>query len=196
MNKDIIVPIVGIHLSGKSMSLSYLKRQGFIVENEIAEKIRIRDKRVAGANGEISFEKCVAKEEYQRDTQRNYGGKICFIESWHILTMAYMLSRGCTMEELKNYFKYVSEYEKENQLYCIYLWATPSVLKTRFSRLHLQNEYEYIYNFYKNLNCNIEVVLNRLKIRYFKINAMNTREMVCKELDLVIDKICERIKDE
>lgn len=189
MRRNAVIPIVGIHLAGKSMVLEHLAQRGFVTESELAEKIRVRDSKLAGEKGDINFDISVANEEIRRDQQREYDVQVCFIESWHILTMAYMLTRGMKIESLKSYFEYIEIYKQSHDVYCIFLDATAEMLKTRVSRLHSPDEYKGICAFYNTLNNNIQIVLKNLNIKYFLIKASDSKKCVCEEVDKITEKM-------
>ena len=85
-----LIPIVGIHSAGKSTLRHQLEKLGYTTEEECAENLRVDKNLEAGANATSSFEKLVEQEEKKRDIIRQWNTDIIFVESWHILTLAYL----------------------------------------------------------------------------------------------------------
>ena len=145
MEKKTLVPIVGIHSSGKSTILDILNKKGFITQGECAEEIRVTKNVKAGALADSSFEELVKKEELKRDKIRNWKDeKVIFVESWHVLTLSYMLTRGKNIDEIADYMEalgFEMDYEDEyhNEEYEVFDAVPNNVLYGIDNKLYFIN---------------------------------------------------------
>lgn len=188
MEDKILIPLVGIHSAGKSTVRKYLEIKGFHTEEECAEILRIEKKLKAGANADLLFEKKVRYLETIRDIERQWNNGIVLVESWHILTLAYMLTRGIKEEGIQDYFKYVKEQEDSYSIYCIFLKSDPLKILERSQKLHTEDNIKQYYGFYKKLEINIKYVLDKLEFKYKEFNTM-------KEISETMKEITEYIKE-
>ena len=180
MEKKTLVPIVGIHSSGKSTILDILNKKGFITQGECAEEIRVTKNVKAGALADSSFEELVKKEELKRDKIRNWKDeKVIFVESWHVLTLSYMLTRGKNIDEIADYINYVKKKQEELNIIYFYLISDP----------HTEEDIGKYYSFYERLNQNIEYVLKKLEANYYEFDTRKNIEETKKEIDDCILKL-------
>ncbi len=174
-----IVPIVGIHASGKTRLLEVFRHIGFPVDEEIAERLRASEGIAVGANGKLSFERRLESLEKQRDEERILSNsRLYFVETWHILTLAYMLTRGAKASDVQGYFDYVHQFCMSNNVHCIFLESHPSNIKKRSNKIHNAHEVASYSGFYEALNRNIHFVLNQLDLSYSRIDANRSFEKV------------------
>lgn len=187
MNNKILIPIVGIHSAGKSTIRHKLEQKGYITEEECAEILRVNDKLVAGAAADSSFEELVEKEEKKRDITRKWETQMVFIESWHILTLGYLLTRGVEERRIKYYFEYVEQKKKEYTIYCIFLKSDPRKILERSRKLHSEKDINDVIAFYSDLEKNIKYVLDKLKIKYKEFNTMKSIDETMEEITNYIE---------
>ena len=190
MEKKTLVPIVGIHSSGKSTILDILNKKGFITQGECAEEIRVTKNVKAGALADSSFEELVKKEELKRDKIRNWKDeKVIFVESWHVLTLSYMLTRGKNIDEIADYINYVKKKQEELNIIYFYLISDPHKILERSRKLHTEEDIGKYYSFYERLNQNIEYVLKKLEANYYEFDTRKNIEETKKEIDDCILKL-------
>lgn len=182
-----LIPIVGIHSAGKTTLRHQLEKLGYTTEEECAENLRVEKNLVAGAGATSSFEELVAKEEKKRDINRQWYTDIIFIESWHILTLAYLLTRGVPESDFEDYFDYVKNMQEEYSIHCIFLKSDPYKILDRSRKLHSEEDIEEYYEFYEKLNENIKYVLNKLELDYKEFNTM-------KDIEITVEEVKEYLK--
>ena len=182
MKTKTLVPLVGIHSAGKTTIRQQLEKLNYITEEECAEILRVQKKLKAGASADISFESIVKQAEQQRDNERIWNTNIIFVESWHILTLAYMLTRGIHECQLNEYFKYVSMQNNIYSIHCIFLKSSPYKILERSRKLHSEEDISQYYNFYEKLQINIKYVLEKLKLDYREFDTMKPLEITMKEI--------------
>ena len=184
MEKKTLVPIVGIHSSGKSTILDILNKKGFITQGECAEEIRVTKNVKAGALADSSFEELVKKEELKRDKIRNWKDeKVIFVESWHVLTLSYMLTRGKNIDEIADYINYVKKKQEELNIIYFYLISDPHKILERSRKLHTEEDIGKYYSFYERLNQNIEYVLKKLEANYYEFDTRKNIEETKKDME-------------
>jgi len=182
-NNKNLVPIVGIHTSGKTTLLSTLKDYGMVTEEEIAEKIRREQGVKAGASGDILFEYMIKQEEMVRDKSRDWQTtNLIFVESWHILTIAYMLTRGLIKSEVSTYKNYIKEVSNEINVFCIFLMSDPSLICQRSSKLHSEKDIFEYQDFYLRLQENIIWILKDIQIKYRVFDSKQPFERIKNDI--------------
>ena len=179
MGKNLIV-LVGIHSSGKSTIRKKLEELGYTTEEECAEILRVTQNCEAGANAKIDFEYLVRQAE--RDQMRDWKTDVIFVESWHFLTLAYMLTRGMKLEDLKEYMVYVRQQMNIHNVYCLFLKSDPTKILERSRKLHSEDDVEQYYDFYKLLEENIQKILKSLKASYKEFDTMKPLDITIKEV--------------
>ena len=184
-----LLPIVGIHSAGKTTLRNELEKLGYTTEQECAENLRIEKNLVAGASATSSFEELVEQEEKKRDINRKWNTNIIFVESWHILTLAYLLTRGVKESEFEDYFKYVKNMEKVYSIHCIFLKSDPYKILERSRKLHSEEDIEEYYEFYERLGENIKYVLEKLDLDYREFNTMKAIEVTVEEVKEYLKEI-------
>ncbi len=190
MKDKILVPVVGIHSAGKSTILSILDKWGYITQGECAEEIRVNKKVKAGALANSSFEEVVKKAELERDKIRDWKNeKVIFVESWHILTLAYMLTRGKKLGDISEYLEYVKNKQKELKILCFYLKSNPYKILERSRKLHTEEDIDKYYTFYEKLQLNIEYILKLLNTDYYEFNTTKSIEETKKEIQECLFKL-------
>lgn len=173
MNSKILIPIVGIHSAGKSTVRRVLDHLGYVTEEECAELIRVTQKVKAGASADVSFEDLVEAAERKRDISRTWHNtQMVCVESWHILTLAYRLTRGQPFSCMTDYFKFVKAQAKSYDIHCIFLVSDPQKILERSRKLHSEADIEQYYDFYRNLEYNIRLVLDLLEFDYKVFDTM------------------------
>lgn len=182
-HKKWLFPIVGIHTSGKSTLLSTLNKYGMITEEEIADKIRREQGVKAGAAADISFEYLIRSEEEKRDSARDWSSSdFIFVESWHILTVAYMLTRGAKKKDVSEYLNYISEIAKDINIFCIFLMSDPKLILNRSRKLHCEKDIDKYQDFYMELQDNIMWVLDNLDISFKVFDSRVPYEVVKNDI--------------
>lgn len=190
MDNRALIPIVGIHSSGKSTILSILDKKGFRTEGECAEEIRVNKHVKAGALANSLFEELVKEEETKRDKIRDWKDeKVIFVESWHILTLSYMLTRGKKIEEILDYIEYVKEEQKRLNVICFYLKSDPYKILERSRKLHTEKDIKKYYVFYENLQVNIEYILKLLDVESYKFDTTKPIEETEREIFECLQKL-------
>lgn len=190
MKDKILVPVVGIHSARKSTILSILDKWGYITQGECAEEIRVNKKVKAGALANSSFEEVVKKAELERDKIRDWKNeKVIFVESWHILTLAYMLTRGKKLGDISEYLEYVKNKQKELKILCFYLKSNPYKILERSRKLHTEEDIDKYYTFYEKLQLNIEYILKLLNTDYYEFNTTKSIEETKKEIQECLFKL-------
>ena len=147
MKVKTLVPIVGIHSSGKSTIRMQLEDMGFITEEECAELLRVSQNLKAGASADVSFEEMVSRAEMKRDITRIWTTDVIFVESWHILTLAYLLTRGVARSKMQAYIDYVQSKNELYSIHCIFLKSDPFKILERSRKLHSEKDIEQYYGF-------------------------------------------------
>lgn len=181
-----IVAIVGIHTAGKTTLLDNLKENySLTIERELAEEIRVNNSIRAGATGSSDFEKKVMQAEIERDRCRTWSKEnVVFIESWHILTYAYMMTKSQNELLIQEYKCYIEQLKVDFEVECIFLDVDADVLRVRKSRLHSENEIESVIEFYNKLNRNIQNTLVDLNIKTTRIDARAEENIIAKRVAL------------
>lgn len=183
MKKKFLIPLVGIHSAGKSTVRNVLAAKGFRTEEECAEILRTVFNLKAGANADLSFERVVRQEETLRDSRRSWiETDIVFVESWHILTLAYMLTRGTQVSELSEYLDYVKAQMQKHDVYCIFLKSDPHKILERSRKLHTESDIGQYYSFYERLEENIRIVINLLDVNHRVFDSMKSIEETMEEI--------------
>lgn len=190
MESKVLIPIVGIHSAGKSTILSILDKWGYITQGECAEEIRVNKKVKAGALANSSFEELVKKAELERDKIRDWKNeKVIFVESWHILTLAYMLTRGKKVEDISKYLEYVKNEQKKLKIVCFYLKSNPYKILERSRKLHTEEDIGKYYSFYEELQLNIEYILKLLNVDFYEFNTTKPIEETKIEIQECLFKL-------
>lgn len=187
MNKNLIV-LVGIHSAGKSTVRKKLEELGYTTEEECAEILRVTQNCQAGANAKINFEHLVRQAETERDKIRDWKTDIIFVESWHFLTLAYMLTRKMELKDLTEYIDYVKQQMTCYQVQCFFLKSDPTKILERSRKLHTEADVEQYYEFYQLLEHNIQRVLEYLNLPFYEFNTM-------KPFDVTINEVLTCIKE-
>lgn len=188
MTKQLICPIVGMHTSGKTTLLNYFKNEGYAVEEELAEIIRIKNNCNAGANGQNDFEELVMLNEKRRDLNRTGDHDVIIIESWHILTIAYMYTKEYEDKKISEYYKYVRNLLNNYYISVIYLDSDTKLILKRGSRFHNEDDIVQISEFYDKLNKNIYRVIKELNLDYIHIDSTKPKELVAANALKFINK--------
>lgn len=188
MNKNLIV-LVGIHSAGKSTIRHKLEELGYSTEEECAEILRVTQNCQAGANAKINFEHLVRKAETERDHNRIWKSDVVFVESWHFLTLAYMLTRGMQLCELEEYIKYVKQEMKRYNVYCFFLKSDPYKILERSRKLHSEEDIDQYYDFYIALEKNIQKILESQEIPFTEFNTMKPIEITINEILTCLESI-------
>lgn len=186
MDKNLIV-LVGIHSSGKSTVRKKLEELGYTTEEECAEILRVTQNYKAGAAAKIDFEYFVRQAETRRDKIREWKTNIVLVESWHFLTLAYMLTRGMQLKDLKEYMDYVKEQMDYYNVSCLFLKSDPTKILDRSRKLHSEEDVEQYYDFYILLEQNIQKILETLQVPFKEFNTM-------KPFDITINEVLTYIK--
>lgn len=182
MDKNLIV-LVGIHSAGKSTIRKRLEELGYTTEEECAEILRVSQSCEAGAGAKIDFEYLVRRAEMERDKARKWKTDVIFVESWHFLTLAYMLTRGLHWKDLEEYLNYVEQQMKYYNVHCFFLKSDPTKILSRSRKLHSEADVEQYYDFYRELEENIQRVLERAKVPFTEFNTMKPFETtICEVL--------------
>ncbi len=188
MKKKLVV-LVGIHSAGKSTIRKELENLGYTTEEECAELLRVTQNCKAGASATIDFEYLVRLSEIERDKLRVWNTDIIFVESWHFLTLAYMLTRGVVLDDLKDYLEYVKKQMANYNVYCLFLKSDPTKILERSRKLHSENDVEQYFDFYRMLEINIKKVLQTLNVTFTEINTMKPFDITMNEVLNFIKKI-------
>ena len=191
MNSKFLIPIVGIHSAGKSTIRNNLAKLGYVTEEECAEILRKEKNINAGASADISFEYLVRQFESARDENRIWNSNMILVESWHILTIAYMITRGKSIEELEEYIEYVKKQGEKYNIFCVFLKSDYLKILERSRKLHSENDICQYYEFYKKLGENILKTLDILGFPYKIFNTMKRVEETVKEVNQYLIKIKE-----
>lgn len=186
MDKNLIV-LVGIHSAGKSTVRKKLEELGYTTEEECAEILRVTQNCEAGATAKIDFEYLVRQAETRRDKTREWKTNIILVESWHFLTLAYMLTRGMQLKDLKDYMDYVRQQMNYYNVSCIFLKSDPTKILDRSRKLHSEADVEQYYDFYKLLEQNIQKVLKTVEVPFKEFNTM-------KPFYVTIDEVLTYLK--
>ena len=189
MKKKILVPLVGIHSAGKSTIRKELDKLGYVNEEECAEILRKNDNLAAGANADISFEFLVRQAEAERDKTRVWDTDMILVESWHLLTLAYMLTRGEKIENLEEYLEYVKEQNEIHEIHCVFLKSNPLKILDRSRKLHSEEDIAQYYEFYERLGENILYILKVTGLDYREFDTMKPIEETLKEVKAYLDEI-------
>lgn len=189
MKKKILVPLVGIHSAGKSTIRKELDKLGYINEEECAEILRKNENLAAGANADISFEYLVRKAEAERDKTRVWNTDMILVESWHLLTLAYMLTRGEKIESLDEYLGYVREQSKIHDIHCVFLKSNPLKILDRSRKLHSEEDIDQYYEFYQKLGENILYILKVTGLDYREFDTMKPLEETLEEVKQYLREI-------
>lgn len=188
MEKNLIV-LVGIHSAGKSTIRKRLEDLGYTTEEECAEILRVNQNCKAGATAKIDFEYLVRQAETERDKARIWKTDVIFVESWHFLTLAYMLTRGMHLADLKDYMEYVKQQMNRYHVYCLFLKSDPTKILDRSRKLHSEEDVEQYFEFYKLLEENIQKILESLKVPFREFNTMKQFEVTINEVLTYLEEI-------
>ena len=132
----------------------------------------------------------VKKAELERDKIRDWKNeKVIFVESWHILTLAYMLTRGKKLGDISEYLEYVKNKQKELKILCFYLKSNPYKILERSRKLHTEEDIDKYYTFYEKLQLNIEYILKLLNTDYYEFNTTKSIEETKKEIQECLFKL-------
>lgn len=188
MDKNLIV-LVGIHSAGKSTIRKRLENLGYTTEEECAEILRINQNCEAGANAKIDFEYLVRQAETARDKSRIWKTDVIFVESWHFLTLAYMLTRGMKLDDLKEYMEYVKQQMCNYNVHCLFLKSDPTKILDRSRKLHSEEDVEQYFEFYKLLEKNIQKILESVSVPFREFNTMKPFEVTMNEVLTYIEEV-------
>lgn len=167
-----LVPIVGIHASGKTALLNSFSSLGFLTDSEIAEQLREKEGLCVAEKGDVSLEYRLMQLEIERDHQRPTDATpFFFVETWHVLILAHMITRGADSIIIDAYRRYLSHFCRTNNVYCFFLKLSPSLILERSTKVHSPTEDTSFFDFYDRLNHNIQCVLDDLHIRHTVIDA-------------------------
>jgi len=109
-----VIPIIGIHSSGKSTVASFLKEKGYLCLPEIASLL-MNQGYPAGLYATDEFEFKVMEEEFKRDELYFNSGKTILPETWHIGNIAHVMVKSQKITKL-----YLQRFKKCRDRYNIH----------------------------------------------------------------------------
>lgn len=180
MDKKKLIVLLGIHCAGKSTILNKLQSKGYMIYPEIANEIINETHCKAGPYADEIFENNVWERELSRDEiiLNNPNNQI-IIETWHLGNLANTTTRFPKLAIEKETIVY--DRLQVFNVFPIFLQIPPVIIKRRTKAFKQLDE--DIIDFYKILNSNIILILEKFVNNYSIINANRPIHQVYREVE-------------
>jgi len=181
-SRKVIIAIIGLPSSGKTMLGNYLKSSGYYVLPEVAGLLLSRGL-TAGERADSDFDRKVMSMEFARDyrfLRSNRGVQV--VETWHIGNMAYSMARfSPTM------YKYESKFSNTLQKFeakCLFLDIDPYTSYLR--SLKLRKPTSNSINFLDRVQEHMRTLIDDFRLVSVALDATkSSKDILGRALDVV-----------
>lgn len=177
-----IVPILGIHTSGKSTLIQAIKKMDFSTLGEIAQEM-IDEGTKLGIYSCEENQRIIMQREYQRDVQvqelLRTENKPVYIESWHIGNLAHCKALGLPLFD--QYLETFKRIKDQYTIDAVFLNLDPNEIRYR-SKIETPENMNQAIDFHRKVGEETIEILQNLDIPYHYINS----DQMLKEIKLIL----------